>query len=136
MANEYALAPDHDNVPALDPIDEILVAGKRLLSSVEALGEFDDGEEFEFLGGNIEDEGDAEWDWKFASMWPHELDHFRDTYLDGKRHGPVTVRTRLNGSTYQNFNATLSLPKRGDLRLELGGFYRDVIFRFRRGVAL
>lgn len=136
MANQYAISAGHDNEVGLDLIDEILVTGRRLLSSIEALGEFDDGLERAFIGGNIEDVGTVEWDWNSASMWPGEYKYIRDTYLGGLRSGPVTVRTRLNGGDYVLFNATLTLPKRGDLRREDGGWYKDLRWRFTSGEEL
>jgi hypothetical protein len=136
MTQEYAVVSGHNNPGDLETIEDIRVSGRPLLSSIEALGEFDDGLERAYLDGSIEDNGLASWGWKSASMLPSEYGYIRTNILAGKRSGPVTVRTRLNDGTYSNFNATLTLPKRGDLQLQPGGWYKDVPWTFTSGEEL
>jgi hypothetical protein len=133
MSNEYALAPTHNNVDNLDPIDDIRVSGRPLKSSVQGLGDFIPGLDRQTLDSLHEDMGTASWKWISATMTPAELKYLMDTYLNGQRSGRVTVCTRKNTGVYANFNAGLTFPQ--TLRNVLG-YYEDVEWVFEGGEEL
>jgi len=131
--SEYSIAAGYNNEAGLDLIEDILVSGQALHSSVTSLGSFEEGLERGYLNGLVEDTGFAEWSWVFTAMTPDEYQYIKDTYLGGQRSGFVTVRTKNNGGNYANYNAVATLQK--NPRLD-AGFYVDVEVKFTQGDAL
>jgi hypothetical protein len=133
MAQEYAIAADHDNEAGLDTWEDIRVSGRALTSSVQGLGTFDRGLERAYLDGSIEDTGTASWTWTIATMTLAEYAYLSTTYLNGVRSGPVTARTRTEDGSYANFNVTATLQKGPTM---VAGHYEDVEIKFTSGEAL
>lgn len=129
MANqEYSLAPNFSNTASYIVVEDTAISGK-FFCRVQGLGRFDPGEERVYIDGTRDDVGDGLFSWLSTWMTLDQYAYVLATILQGRRSNRVTARTRLNGLTYANYNAILTMPKTSTLSRTYG-YYTDVVWQF------
>lgn len=128
MADEYAVAPNHNNAAGLVTVYTTAVSGKYF-ARLQGAGTFDPGEERIYVDGTRDDVGEGLFTWLSTWMTWAQYEYILATPLQGRRSNRVTVRTRLNGAAYANYNAILTMPKTSELT-RVFGYYTDVVWRF------
>jgi hypothetical protein len=126
----YQLAPGWDNAAGFVEMISIITDARRL-AHVTSLGTYETARENDTLDGDVHDDGYDQFTWTFEWMTPEEVEYIQDTFLDGNRHGKVTVETRVNANAWIQVNARLRLPKTYPLRGD--NTYGPVIFSFSDG---
>jgi hypothetical protein len=130
MAQAYAIAPGNNNTAGLLVVTSIMVAGVPCWN-VQGVGQYDPGEERVYADGSRGDVGEGFLRWLSTRMTWAQYEYILSTILNGRRSGPVTARTRLNGSAYVTCNAWLTMPKTIDLE-RVSGSYLNVNWTFTR----
>lgn len=128
MADEYAIAPNHNNAVGLVVVHTTAVGGKYF-AHIQGVGTFDPGEERVYSDGSRDDVGEGLFAWLSTRMTWAQYEYVIATPLQTRRSNRVTVRTRRNGAAYANYNAILTLPKTSELT-RVFGYYLDVVWRF------
>lgn len=132
MADIYQLAEGYDNTAGYVAIEGVEVVGEDI-HHVSSVGTFAAAREILTLDKVVHDDGDDEWEWLIAAMTPEQYKYIKDTFLDGERSGPVTVRTKTNDGVWVDRNAVLTLPRRPTRTLLK---YSDVVLAFTGGEPL
>lgn len=134
MADEYAVAPNHNNAVGLVVVHTTVVSGKYF-AHIQGIGTFDPGEERVYVDASHDDVGEGLFTWLSTRMTWAQYEYILATPLQTRRSNRVTVRTRLTGAAYANYNAILTLPKTSELT-RVFGCYLDVQWRFTAVVAI
>lgn len=128
MAQEYALVAGFNNAVGLVTVETLAVSGKYY-APIQGVGTYDPGEERVYVDGTHDDVGEGLFSWLSTWMTWAQYEYILATPLAGRRSNRVTVRTRLNGAAYANYNAILTMPKASELT-RVFGYYTDVQWRF------
>lgn len=132
MVDRYQLAEGYDNTAGYEIIEGVEVVDEDI-HHVSSLGTFATAREIVTLDKVVHDDGDDEWEWLIEAMTPEQYKYLKDTFLNGERSGPVTVRTKTNDNVWVDRNAVLTLPRRPSRTLLK---YSDVVLSFTGGEAL
>jgi len=132
MTDRYQLAQDYDNTADYEIIEGVIVS-EEPIHFVSSLGTFATAREIVTLDGVVHDDGTDQFEWTIAAMTPAQYKYIKDTFLNGARSGPVTVRTKDNDGVWVDRNAVLTLPRLPSRTLEK---YSDVILSFTNGEAV
>lgn len=113
VLSDAKIAAGYNNVAGLTLISSLSAGGVSFLEPYEYPDDsYERGQPRVMTNGVRRFEGYPVRRWVSGVLWLAQYELLRATY-----EGPVTVRTRLFGATYANYNAVLRLPELGELSL-------------------
>jgi hypothetical protein len=117
---QYAIAPNFNNAANLVLLDSIMVNNRPFI--VQGIGRYSTGELNTNANGRASYIGYPSIFWAFTVLLYAQFEHLNTTYCNGDYSGDVTIRTRLDSTSYSNFNAVMTLPQSKDVNKRLGAY--------------
>lgn len=106
---EAKIASGYDNVAGLTLITSLSASSIPFMECNELVDvAYTRGQAKVSTTGRVRYAGYPSKTWVSSLLWLPQWDYLRSTY-----EGEVTIRTRLNGNTYANYNAILTLDEWG-----------------------
>ena len=137
VTTNYQIAAGHNNTAALTLVTSLTSSGMTAIVEPVGIHLWTLGERRVALNGKVLREGFKSTAWEFSYLTVVQLKYLRHTF-----EGFVTIKTAIDGVTWGNYNAVLSVPDASELsyvafitdvtRGYVGGGYQNVRLTFTR----